>query len=60
VRGDKDSYITREETDALAAMVGAVRQKTYANTGHALHWEQPAEFARDVLVFVGDTAQRPR
>ena len=58
VRGDKDSYITREETDALAAMVGAVRQKTYANTGHALHWEQPAEFAQDVLAFVGDTGRK--
>ena len=60
VRGEKDTYVTREETDALVAMVAAVRQKTYANTGHALQWEQPAVFAKDVLAFVGDTGQRSR
>jgi len=53
--GEKDSYITRKETDALVAMVGATRRREYANTGHALHWEQPAAFAKDVLAFVGET-----
>ena len=56
VRGEKDTYLTREETDALAAMVGATRRKEYANTGHALHWEQPAAFAKDVLAFLGHTS----
>ena len=58
VRGEKDTYITREETEALVAMVGAARQQTYTNTGHALHWEQPAAFAKDVLAFVGEAGQK--
>jgi non-heme chloroperoxidase len=57
VRGEKDTYITREETDALVALVGATRQRTYANTGHAVHWEQPAAFAKDVLAFVGEVGR---
>jgi len=57
VSGEKDTYITREETEALVAMVGAARQRTYANTGHAVHWEQPAAFAKDVLAFVGETGR---
>jgi pimeloyl-ACP methyl ester carboxylesterase len=57
VRGEKDTYITREETDALVALVGATRQRTYANTGHAVHWEQPAAFAKDVLAFVGEAGR---
>ena len=57
VSGEKDTYITREETEALVAMVGATRQRTYANTGHAVHWEQPAAFAKDVLAFVGEAGR---
>jgi len=51
VRGDKDSYVSAEATDSLVAMVGATATKTYANTGHALHWEQPAAFVKDILAF---------
>ncbi len=52
LRGEKDMYATAAENDSLAAMVAAKRQKTYPNTGHALHWEQPDAFAKDVLAFV--------
>ena len=52
LRGAKDAYITAEETSALSAMVAATRTKTYANTGHAPHWEQPAAFADDVTAFI--------
>jgi len=55
LRGEKDSYATAAETDALAAMVAATRLKTYPNTGHALHWEQPNAFAKDVLAFRKET-----
>jgi pimeloyl-ACP methyl ester carboxylesterase len=51
VRGEKDAWVTATETDSLAKMVAAKRQKTYANTGHAVHWERPAEFAGDVVAF---------
>jgi pimeloyl-ACP methyl ester carboxylesterase len=52
LRGEKDSYITAQETVALSTMVAATRTKTYANTGHSPNWEQPAAFANDVLAFV--------
>jgi non-heme chloroperoxidase len=53
LRGEKDLYITAQETLALSTMVAATRTKTYSNTGHGPHWEQPAGFARDVLAFIG-------
>ena len=55
VRGEKDAYVTAAETEALATMVAASRQKTYANTGHAVHWERPAEFVSDVVAFRKET-----
>ena len=55
LRGDEDSFATVAETDALTAMLGTARQRTYVDTGHALHWEQPAEFAKDVLAFLAES-----
>lgn len=52
LHGEKDLYATAVVTDDLAAMVNAKQRKTYPNTGHAIHWEKPAEFARDVLGFL--------
>lgn len=52
LRGDKDAFASAAETDSVAAMVSAKRTKIYANTGHALHWEQPNAFAKDVLTFI--------
>ena len=50
LRGDKDIWVSPVENDSLIAMVRASVFKVYPNTGHALHWEQPATFAKDVLV----------
>ena len=58
LRGHKDSFATVAETDALTAMLGTARQRTYLNTGHALHWEQPAAFAKDVLAFLGESRMK--
>jgi non-heme chloroperoxidase len=55
LRGEKDAYITAGENDALIAMVAARSHKTYATTGHALHWEQPTAFAADVIAFRAST-----
>ena len=53
LRGEKDTFATASETDSLIAMVAASARKTYPSTGHAVHWEQPATFANDVLAFRG-------
>ena len=51
LHGEKDLYVTQAVTDDLVSMVKATLWKRYPNTGHAIHWERPEEFARDVLTF---------
>lgn len=51
--GDHDSVFPRSEQDALLALVPTATLKVYPETGHALHWERPAEFARDLVSFLG-------
>lgn len=50
--GDADPLMPRSEQDALVKMFPDVVFKVYRDTGHALHWERPAKFARDLLDFV--------
>ena len=52
LRGEKDAYVTATATDSFAVILNAKARKPYPNTGHALHWEQPARFSRDVLAFL--------
>ena len=50
--GDKESVFPRSEQDLL---VGALRNsvlKIYPDTGHALHWERPERFAKDLQEFI--------
>jgi len=56
--GDRDVLAPRAEQDALVAMIGTATLRIYPETGHALHWERPADFARDVDAFVRQTASR--
>lgn len=53
VWGDRDGMFSRGDQDALLGMIRGSRLVTYPDTGHALHWEQPVRFARDLLTFVG-------
>ena len=50
--GDQDSVFSRAEQDALVAGLGDGVLKVYPETGHALHWERPAQFVRDVEDFI--------
>jgi non-heme chloroperoxidase len=50
--GDKDGIVTRADQEVLTSRIPKARLVAYANTGHALHWEKPAEFARDLLAFL--------
>jgi len=49
--GDADAFVPREDTAALWAAIARSRVSVYAATGHALHWEQPARFARELVAF---------
>ena len=52
LRGQKDAFVTAATTEVLVLMLRATLWKEYPNTGHALHWEQPETFSRDVLNFI--------
>lgn len=52
VWGDRDAMFSKADQDALLAAIPGSRLITYPDTGHALHWEQPVRFARDLLAFV--------
>jgi len=51
--GEEDGMFPRAEQDRLAAMLRA-RLIAYEATGHALHWERPAEVTRDIVAFLDD------
>ncbi|HEU5086813.1 MAG TPA: alpha/beta hydrolase, partial [Roseiflexaceae bacterium] len=51
VWGDQDTIFDRAHQDALLAGLPDASLKTYPATGHALHWERPAQFARDLAAF---------
>jgi non-heme chloroperoxidase len=59
MRGDRDMYATAALQPPLVAMIKTARLTTYRNTGHALHWERPHEFARDLSAFLDETRLRP-
>ena len=51
LRGD-DAAAKDAAQEAFVRMFPNVAFKVYRETGHALHWERPAEFARDLVAFV--------
>ena len=50
--GERDGVFDRAAQDALLRGVAGASLRVYADTGHALHWEEPARFARDVTQFL--------
>jgi non-heme chloroperoxidase len=59
LRGDRDALFPRASQEALPAGLPQAVSKIYADTGHALHWERPAEFVRDFEEFMA-RAEPPR
>jgi pimeloyl-ACP methyl ester carboxylesterase len=53
--GDKDSIFHREGQDVLLKKIPHATLKVYPDTGHALHWERPEQFAQDLLKFIAST-----
>ncbi|MGZ8456273.1 MAG: alpha/beta fold hydrolase [Gemmatirosa sp.] len=58
VWGDRDVIFPRSEQDALSRAHQPSTLAVYAGTGHALHWEEPERFARDVLTFLAAAPRR--
>jgi pimeloyl-ACP methyl ester carboxylesterase len=50
--GDQDTVFSRADQDTLMAGLRNAILKVYPETGHALHWERPAQFVRDLEDFI--------
>jgi pimeloyl-ACP methyl ester carboxylesterase len=50
--GERDTYALRADQDALQAAIPGSRLITYADAGHAFHWEDPDQFAADLIGFI--------
>jgi len=50
--GEHDSFFGRSEQDALLSTIPHSRIVTYKHVGHAPHWEDPARFIADLIVFL--------
>ena len=56
VWGDQDAFVPRSDQDQLLRALANARLEVYEGTGHAVHWEQPERFAREVANFVRELA----
>lgn len=52
VWGDKDAMLSRADQEGLLAGIAGSNLVVYPDTGHALHWEQPERFAKDLVAFL--------
>ena len=50
--GDKETIFPRSEQELLVSGLRNSKLKVYADTGHALHWERPERFAKDLQEFL--------
>lgn len=50
--GEKDSYCSMADQETLASGISNAKLIVYEGTGHALHWEKPARFTNDLLLFI--------
>ena len=42
----------KADQDGLLSAIPGSRLVAYPNIGHALHWEQPARFSKDLAAFI--------
>jgi non-heme chloroperoxidase len=56
VWGEHDGLVPRSDQDALLAAIANAQLKVYEGTGHAVHWEQPERFAKDLMSFIEEKA----
>jgi len=54
VWGDQDTIFPRSDQDALLEAIPHARLMVYPGAGHAVHWEEPAQFAVDLLTFADE------
>lgn len=50
--GDKDGVCFKNDQDIFIKNIKNAKLVVYKGTGHALHWEEPARFANDLIKFL--------
>jgi non-heme chloroperoxidase len=55
--GDQDAYCPRSDQETLRTAIVGLRLLVYPGAGHAFHWEEPARFAADLVVFIEKLAR---
>lgn len=50
--GEKDAVCLRKGQERLRNNIKNVQWKEYKGTGHALHWEEPQRFVKDLVQFI--------
>jgi non-heme chloroperoxidase len=53
--GEQDVLFPREGQVRLAAAIPGATIKVYLEAGHAVHWERPERFVRDLETCIEDT-----
>ena len=57
--GEQDAFIPRAVQDELLGTLPDARLEVYEGVGHAVHWERPERFAREVAAFSRYSAGLP-
>ena len=52
VQGELDAFVPADDTQRLLRALPHARASVWAGAGHAMHWEEPARFAEEVVRFV--------
>lgn len=52
VWGDKDAYCPKEDQEILNKAMKNSKLLVYEGIGHAVHWEDPERFAKDLVQFI--------
>jgi pimeloyl-ACP methyl ester carboxylesterase len=56
--GRQDVFCCAAEQQAMLRLIRGSRLVEYTDAGHALHWEEPERFARELATFVHSVAAR--
>ena len=52
IHGEKDTFMSRTDHEAVVGAIRGARLCVYEGAGHAMHWEEPSRFAADLVAFV--------
>jgi pimeloyl-ACP methyl ester carboxylesterase len=58
IAGELDAAFPLERSRTLQTLIRGSQLRVYAQTGHAIHWEQPGQFLFDLVSFVEATRDR--